>query len=198
MKSIFTVFILFMVLAFPASAQDYEQKFNERCQKSGKTATFCTCAVSALSDHMRKNDERKLTQNKMHLKYATDALLKDPVMSQNKIDAVCKLYDEAQSYDQKATLVKRQQGHNQARQWTDKKLAAMKEKEDLVMSYGASKETNGTLVVGDYCKMNNEVNQMSRDLAESNKAIYGKVRRMMEGQIALAVFFSSGYKAGCK
>ncbi len=198
MKPVFIIFVLSLTLSMPVSAQDYVDAFNQKCVASGKTASFCSCAVDAFSDQMRKHDERKLEQSKMHLKHSTDALLADPVMTQGKIDAVCDLYDEAYSYDIKAALVKRQQSHEQARQWTDKKLAAMKQKEELVMSYGASRETNGALAVGDYCKLNHEVNEMSQDLAESKDVIYGRVRRLMQSQVGLKAFFGSAYKAGCK
>ena len=198
MRFIFSALILFTVLSLPAYAENEVKQFNERCEEAGKTASFCNCALSAFSDQMRKRDTRKLEESKLHLKYSTDTLLADPVMTQGKIDAVCGLYDEVQVYGIKSALVKREKGHNHARQWVDKKLAVMKRKEELVMSYGASRQTNGALAAGDYCKLNNEVNQMSQDLAESNDVIYARVRRMIEWQAGLQPFFSSAYKAGCK
>ena len=88
MKSIFTIFVMFMILSLPVLAQEHEQKFNARCTQSGKTASFCSCALEALSNDMRKQNTRKLAENKMHLKNSTEALLADPVMTQDKIDAI--------------------------------------------------------------------------------------------------------------
>lgn len=198
MRSFFIVFVLFLIPTIPAHAQDYMQKFNQKCEAAGQTASFCSCAVNALSDRMRRNDEKDLEEYKAYLKTNTDVLLADPVMTQAKINAVCELYDVAQSYDIKATSVKREQGPDHAREWTDKKLAAMEQKEELVMSYGASNKTNGTLISGDYCRLNYEANQMSRDLAESSDGIYVKTRRMMEGQYRLSPFFASAHQARCK
>lgn len=198
MRSLSIIFVVCSLIALPVLAQEYEQKFNARCTQSGKTASFCSCALEALSNDMRKQNTRKLAENKMHLKNSTEALLADPVMTQGKIDAVCDLHDEAHAHDVKASLTGRQQGPEQARQWTDKKLAAMKQKEELAMSYGASRETNAALVAGDYCKLRHEVNQMSQDLSESEDVIYAKVRRMIDAEVGFAPYFRSAYKAGCK
>lgn len=198
MQFLSILFLTFFFFSVPSYAQDSAQKFNIKCMKSGKTAGFCTCALNAFSDHMRKSSARKLEKKKMHLKYNTDSLLADSVMTQDKINAVCDLHDEAHSYDLKAALVRREQGPEQASQWIEKKLSAMKQKEELVMSYGASRETNGALIVGDYCKLNNEVNQMSQDLSEGNDVIFAKVRRSIDAGVGVAPFFRSAHKAGCK
>lgn len=198
MRFLSIFFLTFIFFSVQSHAQDSAQKFNIKCTKSGKTAAFCSCALDAFSDDMRKHDTRDLEKKKMHLKHYTDSLLADPVMTQDKISAVCDLYDEAHSYDVKAALVYREQGPEQASQLTEKKLAAMKQKEELAMSYGASSETNGALIAGDYCKLNNEVNQMSQDLSESNDVIYAKVRRSIDADVGTAPFFRSANKAGCK
>lgn len=198
MRLLSVLFLICFLFSLPLHAQDHAQTFNVKCTKTGKTESFCSCTLNAFSDHMRKQNSRKLEENKMHLKLSTESILTDPVMTQSKINDVCNLYDEAQNYAFKEALVRREQGQEQARQWTDKKLAAMKQKEDLVMSYGASRETNAALAAGDYCKLNYEVNQMAQDLSESEDVIYAQVRRMIEADIGVSPFLRSGYKAGCK
>lgn len=185
-------------MSTPVFAQDGVQIYINKCTQGGKAMSFCTCALDAFSDRLRKNDERDIPMRKMELDQLTSKVLNDPVMTQAKIDAVCDIHDEVQYLDRKAAIINRLEGHEQARPWTNKKVAAMEKKEALAMSYGASRETILELVPGNFCQVRYELNEMTQDQASKDTKYYPKLHRYLEAQPGTAAVNGQGVRAGCK
>lgn len=177
-------------------AKDVIALYNAECSGKGQSASFCSCALDAFSEKLRKHDTKKMPEIERYYQDELSQLLKDPALNQQKIDATCDLYDQSIEYEKQARKVDPRDP--QKRELMNKKVEVMNEKEKLVMSYGALPASNGTLVHGKLCENRATYAQMEKDTANDNGGVYPAATRKMENMLSYGMIISVGHGAGCK
>lgn len=197
--------LILSVGAMPASAQGYMDEYRQGCQERNKAESFCSCALDAFSERLRKNDQRDLPRVKMNYEAELQSLLQDPALDEKKFSAACDLYDEAMAYDFEKTKLSLEYGakgmvapRDEEKALVDKKLAALAQREKLVESYGVKHQTAGAIVGGDICKYRADYRQKAKDLETPDvNGLYVQAARKLELRIPYTVIFKSGHKM-CK
>ncbi|MCB1590991.1 MAG: hypothetical protein KDI90_00930 [Alphaproteobacteria bacterium] len=199
----YRVYILVLAaVMFPLSAyaEDVAAGFVKHCSaQPQRSASFCTCALKAFSDKLRKARKTELQKLERTVPENRKNLLADPAMSEGKVSAACDLHDRALEEERLASLAKFAGDQASYDQHTRKKLAFFADKKTLVESYGATHQTVGALVAGSFCDDRNKLEQIKKDFKQGENGLFPELLRNLENNpnYASVPISLTATRAGC-
>ena len=147
----------------------------------------CDLMLKNYSDGQRGGVKRRLPDFERKTETYLKKILKIPGMTNEKIDAVCNLYDSAEEQSRLGELARGAGDNEGYHSYQLQSRQLQEQSQELFLSYVSGVNSSGTLSASNFCRSRNQLNQMKKDLKDDDGKLFPSVKRDLESN-ALRVY----------